>query len=902
MIESLNQKLEAAKKHTEARTDAEYMDLFPASQMPVGTRSLSFEYNVSAVHWIHISMQVNEERSTGKIQVHDSRRYVKRAERNFQEVAEEVSVLAKIVSQRPELGWQEVQWEEPESVVCPQQENSSDCGFFAHYCAWRTALGQDLQTETMNQQSPVFTRALLRWEMLECVYNHVLHKKLEFSHNEFIQAINRSLEATHDSKSSRDHSSSEDSDEDSDEEIQISGVNKLDPALRDGDLFIGDDEAIEPAKTNRVQPNAQGKRRPGTAKKKREARRIEMSQGELFDIDDSDNQQSRKVDWKTSCSNWRADIRQILCNIMLEDTDEWWFEPDLVDRALECVTELAELHDVNVEGEADTIKVRTSYILWNTPWTFAVEDGQVYDNDLGTIVEGDTGRYYSLRTGPGRLVDTDTQRAFLSPPRQQIQLEDGIESRPALILSIVRNSAPVWTSDAFDEMDDRAEDQFKAFWRVFGYCSLEPERVHSGRDLLENLQMEGTSWASYVYSGTSADILLDQESKGQCGQAAQSIRKLLRKANEWAFEHQQNDKLPVALLQGGPDGGSSNNDTWGALATEYPNLDFRMVMVFAEDRMWHEKFFRIDESTGNGWASFNVSFLAALYSEMDVSGYDVEHRESHQRLLTACTLVQNLKIDHSVKPAKSHGMVPKSQNVVASVLSFSGRKSFPLGETDVRICEECGDAPEFEPTRQWTRGRTSAVALRCDGHPAQTLELFEEQILEVPAKDPQSLEGPSADENEALAPSPWFIDELEKIRRWSRSKKRKALMARTKDKVKKDKVKEAGRTRNYRWHCRVDGCGSSWSKREDLLQHRLEEHGIRGDKPWVCEYSGCGQSFAAEKKLAAHYRGHTKHPCPEVDCDFVGNSRGGLTVHRVKKHNWSSMTSAARHFRKVRGK
>jgi hypothetical protein len=120
----------------------------------------------------------------------------------------------------------------------------------------------------------------------------------------------------------------------------------------------------------------------------------------------------------------------------------------------------------------------------------------------------------------------------------------------------------------------------------------------------------GYIWTSYCYSGSSVDILF-QESAGESGDTGDRLRSLLRDFQAEAELSPLGRRGRVTLLQSGPDGGSSNNDTWPHLVESFPNLDFSVVIVMPGLAIWDPRDFYID-NFGNGWRCFDVDALSAL--------------------------------------------------------------------------------------------------------------------------------------------------------------------------------------------------------------------------------------------------------------------------------------------------
>ncbi|EME77048.1 uncharacterized protein MYCFIDRAFT_217101 [Pseudocercospora fijiensis CIRAD86] len=157
-IAGLQQFLAAAQEGT--------MDAFPGSQMLPGTTSWSLIYNVANRHWLHVLFTVDFDSNTGQISVHDSKEDLG----CLAMIREELVLYAKLISMREELGLSTVVWPEPNAIKylpCPQQNNSSDCAFYAFNCA-RVPAGQEHFNRSIADSSEM--GLVLRREALDFVH------------------------------------------------------------------------------------------------------------------------------------------------------------------------------------------------------------------------------------------------------------------------------------------------------------------------------------------------------------------------------------------------------------------------------------------------------------------------------------------------------------------------------------------------------------------------------------------------------------------------------------------------------------------------------------------------------------------------------------------------------------
>ncbi|TKA22387.1 hypothetical protein B0A50_08269 [Salinomyces thailandicus] len=615
-------------------------DIFPVHDMPRGIDSLSILYNIGNVHWVHVELQVNRSTDLGTIILHNSMtetsgsgRSRRKAGSSLSVVRQELPLLAKLIGLRPSLDWTTIRWPEDEIIVkpCPQQANSSDCGLYAWRCAMRRAEGQQVDGQTLGKA--------LRWWALQRLSTALLQRELP-DHDFSVATNNRP----------GDHP-------------PPSGPTTRSRARTGTSGAAGTSTSAASALSNG------------------EANQQQLTEGSP-ETDDDDNIEELSPTARKVASS-AADIRQILCNIMLRQPDELWQEPDIQDRVVEEVQSLAAEVNVDITGEEELIRARTTVILKQSTGSFR----SVRRNHLKGFIPD---------TRIGHLVDTRSQQDFLSSPTAVVDVEDDIDIRYNLLVSIVRNSENVrW--DQVEAMQQRAPAQVKAFWNHFGYCQAEPDPVTKIEDLKN---AEGTSWMPYYYTGSSSDVLLDTKSAvrhcGQTGLTADRFREALEVLNEQAKESQ--NAVTVGLIQSGPDGGSANNDTWKALADAYKQIRFRLIIVCQQGSMWDENYFRIDRLC-NGWASFDIDRLASLYnSERANAGLASFRDEHHGRLLTAVSLIRYFKDDCSNQLGHQEmAFGPQLQNRLAAGLTKPGRKSFPL--LPLRVHNDSEHAREHQPSQ-----------------------------------------------------------------------------------------------------------------------------------------------------------------------------------------------------------
>ncbi|KAK3714857.1 hypothetical protein LTR37_007592 [Vermiconidia calcicola] len=96
---------------------------------------------------VHLRLEVNHERTEGSVAVHDSLGGQSDDHRQAR-LLSDVRYICKIVSQRPALQWQNVEWLEPVFPACTQQANSDDCGPLAVETARRSIFGGEFYLPT----------------------------------------------------------------------------------------------------------------------------------------------------------------------------------------------------------------------------------------------------------------------------------------------------------------------------------------------------------------------------------------------------------------------------------------------------------------------------------------------------------------------------------------------------------------------------------------------------------------------------------------------------------------------------------------------------------------------------------------------------------------------------------
>lgn len=136
---------------------------YPAAQMPPDCQVLHLVYNPSGCHWVEVEFQVNHKKKKGTITVFDSIKKAKGHSKSRMRV--DLPWFAKLVSQRPGLGWDDIEWQPATYADCAQQANSNDCALFAEDTAERRVSGTPLECPRGERARDLFG-VQLRWNAL----------------------------------------------------------------------------------------------------------------------------------------------------------------------------------------------------------------------------------------------------------------------------------------------------------------------------------------------------------------------------------------------------------------------------------------------------------------------------------------------------------------------------------------------------------------------------------------------------------------------------------------------------------------------------------------------------------------------------------------------------------------
>ncbi|KAK5173875.1 uncharacterized protein LTR77_002556 [Saxophila tyrrhenica] len=841
IVENLKQYLKATENAWAAPNRQEYLNFFPAANMPVATEQLMFLYNVAGNHWVTVHMHVNEERTDGKIEVLDPRWNRSRGKRAFNEMSAEVKVLAQLVSRRDHLHWQNVVWREPQQIRCLTQHNDSDCGFFAWYMATLLARSKDVAAIPDEKKDDEALSMRLRYEGLQLVYRSVIGTELSFEPlQRYLDTRTRSSQRPPSKKGPAKGTVV--NQKVSQKGSQMDGGGAPTARRRKGQLESGLDGGTPNTSAAMVQDSS--------------AVDAEESTTDVATI-------------------WKIDMRQLLCNVMLTEPAHQWTLDELTEHVSDKCERLAEEHDSELDFGEPEIRMRIRNVLDISEATFQ----PLRSTD-------DTVSSFLLRQGPGRLVDSETQMSLLAPPRTREPIFDRLfDHNPGLCISIVRNSAPAWEAEDFRDMEDRAEEQVDLFWALFqsnhGDLFVEndakPQKVTEWSEMLLDGEPQ-PAWADYVYCASSAEVLFSLDLRhGRLRAETVRIKTLLQNADVWASE--QETRFEVCLLQSNVDGSSTNNDTWKMLCDEYRNLDVHVVMVAETKRQWHPDMFAQDAAINVGWATFDARALATLWSEP--ACYPMQD-EMHIRFLMACMFASYFKLDHAVM-SKANAQL---QNAIAACrLTGPGRKTFDLSLDEARKCMVClGEGIEPEEMESLLRcsapqRESNELLFRCSFHAhigafpllGNSAQTTDDSVLLPP--------GGSLTDRSPILVSPWLFSQAPTPGRLFRC----CYCGFQSDTARQHKV------HLKREHNNIVGCPhcpETRPTRHGIVNHTRTAHpGLPTDVCFICG--------VVYKTAVHHFRqNHPLRLCPVDECLFSSMDPDELAAHGVQRHGIQAMQDA----------
>ena len=688
LIEHRNAAIDEVNDATNARANPLDPSLYPAGHMPADTTRLLLPYNISNSHWVLVEIEVDAAKTHGHVRLYNSMGGSTSRPRGnaYATVHRELPEILRLIQRRPDLGWDRVQFngDIPDLKRCPQQDNSTDCGFWSIYFAEQLANAEPLSEGIIKGVRKATQGKVLRWEVMKDIYHHLLNK-------------------------------------------QLAGKGPLEPIVG-----LGGDKKGGRGSKRRKGPKSSNSSK-GLSRKARNSNATGPDEPNNGDVETlglghpgheaSDNDSG---DTWEQFDDYRFDLRQMICDL-LEEEDSYYSEEMILDEVLSRVQALAAEQEANIEGQESAICDRASAILerpCRSLMRLEVLSPEEVDVEE-TVTEG--GPWYRLDPNPVHSVSTAARRALLSSPKQRPQLLDPITRMFLLTVSIVRASGAQQFEEGFENLRERSTEQVASFHNAFGRQSPMPKAVQTWDDMFD-LDPSCPPWTDYVFSGTSRDRLFNRDAAGQNGKSGDRLRKLLADANTWA-QTEARCRQPVALLWSGGDGGTSDSERWIEIQEAHPYLDFYVVIVQPSFRCWNLAYFRVDEESNNCWAAFDVDTLADLQRgnlediQARVGDLDIADLPEY-RFTVASNLIQNLKEDMSLRGTGRDTLHihPQRQNQLAAQLTGESRKTFALAQKS-KECEVCNVSAEEEQALAltWSHGHSTDLAVVCGDHADGTI-------------------------------------------------------------------------------------------------------------------------------------------------------------------------------------
>lgn len=827
---TLAQRLEARKAQLSSNIDNRGdgrmadQDRFPLYHMPIDTVRISMALNVRNMHWGNVGVVLDREAGCAIVFLFDPKETYA-----LDDAKLDVPEMLSLAFRRTELGLEHLEIAPLVSMVCPQQRNDEDCGFFTAHFVQQFARNEPLDGGALQGVPDAAQGKAVRWAALKRIYECYMGKSFAFEDPVWAEMCG--------GKGRMGSSSS----------AAGQSNGKLPKSTASS------------SKKKKKQQSAQGNGSKARKKGKPSGRGLSKSKSSALNaqvptgpdnaacgLDESTLSLANVASIKKHLHNWRADVRQILCNILVA-ADGPMAEDDLLAQLIEEVNGLAQSSGVDVSTETDHLLARARNILRRGCVTFKQHLGSSMNEEHGVSQGSDNEPNPSWTTndGPGRLVDSASLHDLISPPKGPVRLADPIGTSYTLLVSVVRASWGVVAREDFEALDQRAIAQTKAFWRHFGRESRMPRHISTVDDIaadeaLDRYMMEVT------YTGSSTEVFMACEEEW-----ANRLRDVLEHLDRQGRRY--NRPLQVAFIQSGYDGLTSNNDSWQSLCERYLSgifVDVDLITVVPARRMWHPAFFRLDEHD-LAWSTVRPSRLTSLhrYDMMDSDGReyfsqaaeDSADIEDHARFLQALNIVNYMKQDHADhrRPGLGHcHIIPNDQNRLGFTLSSTHRKSFELHEEEPRVCELCGVVgdPDANTPSIWYRGTSSPLSLVCDKH--HRPEERDTAMLDVDETSDEGVKKHNLAEKAAWFCRTWTIDGLKD---WQAGGESDA---------------EPSSSTPVQTRCPMPGCRKKLTVGETLSWHLVSEH-AGGKEPdakekFNCRYEGCGKTFKRKAYRSKH--------------------------------------------------
>ncbi|KAI7552578.1 hypothetical protein KC331_g1787 [Hortaea werneckii] len=662
---------------------------FLASDMPSGCRHVHFVYNPSGNHWVYFRLDVNEEKTIGEITLFDSLDGPMGESRK--RALQDLPQLAAHMAQRPALGWEEVQWQDVRESRCAIQANSDDCGFFATD-AVRRALQGVPQANPVSKVDRLVFGEQLRWRFLSELHSFIFGRDTE----EPTRAL----------------------------------ANRHDPNGR----------PCIPCRTDSTPCNLG---RPCSACDRRED--VACSYQSADDPSEPELPQSNDASRAFDAVLWsiRAAIGDVLGQAGLSSGQSLI---DAVEKAKKPTSPELQINAADIQR-----------VLYGSPAAFYRVSGHLTKMDLS-----DT---FGLNPTFCGAIDRRTIQSIFTSGKPYEDRSDDIDLKVDILVPVVRHSSGYSSNDGYAKACDRATEIVTAHHARFSASERFPRRVTTAEEVDDALAGMQAVWTPHICEpGTSRRRFLDSPATRD-----RAIVSLLEEANRRAKEDGRS--ISIAFLGVGWDGLSTDNASWHHVKALFPDVDLRLTLLINENAIPCPEHGRLDEFCHAYWLHFDIKYLAQLSDRSvaepplhlcsrteleDTAGLeennpgkcqacvstgvlamrnswcfqdpsqsiyveDVRSFYAHAQGLLAFALVDHLKLDYSLfngvytdSHRVARGLNPTACRLV-SYTRISGRNVLQLPTIHQRVCERCG-----AQGRQFVRGETSPVALRCRTCPIQS--------------------------------------------------------------------------------------------------------------------------------------------------------------------------------------
>jgi hypothetical protein len=687
--------------HAEGRTG-----YYPAEGMTADCTSLHIVWNPVGNHWLQSTFTIDPVKRTGRMILRNSLwNAAGQPGRSVKRARHDLPYLARLVSQRPDLGWDDIVWGPVEDEDCAKQNNADDCGFLACDTARRVVLGQALHLPETHKDRETFGRRL-RWEALTTIFRWIF----EFDVGEILE---------------------------DDDDFYADDKRDGDPAGDSGD-HQGDHQGNEGEDSGQTSITT------------------DIRCGPCQDEDSPCDGQSPCASCEEAgCFCWYNDwtaeleagrnVRTLICDCLLEGHGSASVH-EIADYLEKHMSDL-----IDVSRDRESLRERVSTIM-----------GDVRSSSTFILSEDtpDTpgNEVYTLASGFGRSLGSDRLQKLCGSTGCVEHVSDDMDLNVTLVIPTVRHSGAHRKNNVYDRSLDRAKDLMTAHHARFSKAAALPPKVETPDALQEMVNAHTRCWAPRVLEPGSSNIpYLHDERNNEFTMA------MLERLNEIA--EQRHQQLVVLILFNGFDGLTTENSSWKQVVENYSWLDIRLTMVVPSKYSRHS-YGRLDEHIEQLiWVHLSMTYLAKLYDydadaelefhlckhqDIHVTQLDVDPSSNgcqaclseygllgsewcwldgsadprkvqdffcHATFIHLLELIKYLKLDCSIFHSEPGFINPS--NSLAAFLTGRHRNNSVLPNLTNVECERCGESPG-----PFTRGSDSMVSLRCaaDSAPAPESE------------------------------------------------------------------------------------------------------------------------------------------------------------------------------------